>query len=215
MKHTLPRPGAAPLRALPLAALLVPALWLSSPGWAQGVPGTTNGVVTGPVVGTPQERTRKEAPPPALPGARTGDADPAPMDRPPSEMNPNEALFDAINRGDITAARDAIGRGADLQATNVLGLTPTELAVDLGRNDITFLLLSLRGAGGQAARPAAAPDSLLTAANKPPPKTPPRRPAPVVAAAHPAPPPPPRQYADNPGTPVPQAGFLGFGGAVR
>ena len=63
-------------------------------------------------------------------------------------MPPTEALFDAINRGDILTARDAISRGADLDGTNLLGVTPLELSVDLGRNDISFLLLSLRGAGG-------------------------------------------------------------------
>src|SRR5690349_7353342 len=71
------------------------------------------------------------APPPALPGAKpTGTA--APSDRPALDMEPNEALFDAINRGDIGAARDAISRGADLGARNVLGMTPMELSVDLG-----------------------------------------------------------------------------------
>ena len=47
-------------------------------------------------------------------------------------MEPNDALFDAINRGDIAAARDAISRGADLGARNILGMTPMELSVDLG-----------------------------------------------------------------------------------
>ena len=62
-------------------------------------------------------------------------------------MEPTEALFDAINRGDIGTARDAISRGADLHGHNVLGMTPLELSVDLGRNDISFMLLSMRGGG--------------------------------------------------------------------
>jgi hypothetical protein len=59
-------------------------------------------------------------------------------------MEPTDALFDAINRGDIGTARDAISRGADLHGHNVLGMTPLELSVDLGRNDISFMLLSMR-----------------------------------------------------------------------
>ena len=66
-------------------------------------------------------------------------------------MEPTDALFDAINRGDINAARDAISRGANLRGHNVLGMTPMELSVDLGRNDISFLLLSMRGADGYSA----------------------------------------------------------------
>ena len=71
-------------------------------------------------------------------------------------MEPNEALFDAINRGDIGAARDAISRGADLQGHNILGMTPLELSVDLGRNDISFLLLSMRAGDEKANRQATA-----------------------------------------------------------
>ena len=87
------------------------------------------------------------APPPAIPGAQP-DADAAviPADKVAAEMSPNEALFDAINRGDLGAAKDAVNRGAQLDAHNVLGQTPTDAAIDLSRNDITFLLLSLRGA---------------------------------------------------------------------
>src|SRR5271166_4778306 len=83
--------------------------------------------------------------PDALPGARTDKERVTPADRNATEMDPNDALFDSINRGDLSTARDAIKRGADLHAHNVLGMTPLDLSVDLGRNDITFLLLSLRG----------------------------------------------------------------------
>ena len=69
-------------------------------------------------------------------------------------MEPTEALFDAINRGDIAAARDAISRGAELNGHNILGMTPMELSVDLGRNDISFLLLSMRGTdNGRSGQP--------------------------------------------------------------
>ncbi len=83
------------------------------------------------------------APPPALPGAVPSDPD-EPSTHAALDMNPNAALFDAIDRGDLTAARDALSRGANLQATNVLGQTPIDMSVDLSRNDITFLLLSMR-----------------------------------------------------------------------
>jgi ankyrin repeat protein len=125
------------------------------------------------------------------------------------DMPPNDALFDAINRGDIASAKDAISRGADLTAQNVLGLTPLDLSVDLGRNDISFLLLSLRAAD--------TPPPPETAAAQP------AAPSPRAAKPPVAPPPPrevaksavktPQLYAGDGGAAVPQAGFLGFGSA--
>ena len=98
----------------------------------------------------------KIPPPPALPGAASTGT-PAPVNRAPVDMQPNDALFDAINRGDIATARDAISRGADLQGQNILGMTPLELSIDLGRNDISFLLLSMRAADdGRGSQPTAA-----------------------------------------------------------
>ena len=124
------------LAALAAGVLVAPrpARRSSSPGPASAVRPRTPG------------RPRRP-PPPALPGARVSKEMVAPPDRPPSDLQPNDALFDAINRGDIATARDAISRGADLNARNVLGMTPMELSVDLGRNDISFLLLSMRGSG--------------------------------------------------------------------
>src|SRR3954470_1592568 len=90
--------------------------------------------------------------PPALPGAKTNANAVAPANRIPTDMQPTEALFDSINRGDIAAARDAISRGADLGGRNLLGMTPMELSVDLGRNEISFLLLSMRGGDSQRNR---------------------------------------------------------------
>jgi hypothetical protein len=85
-------------------------------------------------------------PPAAIPGAVPDpDAAVIPADKVAAEMSPNDALFDAITRGDLAAAKDAVNRGAQLEAKNVLGQTPTDAAIDLSRNDITFLLLSLRG----------------------------------------------------------------------
>src|SRR5581483_7308294 len=49
--------------------------------------------------------------PAGLPGAQSqGNA--APINRIPTDMPPDQALFDAINRGDIASARDALNRGA-------------------------------------------------------------------------------------------------------
>ncbi len=160
--------------------------------------------------------------PPAIPGAQSRPDAAAPPDRAAADLPPTEALFDAINRGDIATAKDAISRGADLEGRNLLGLSPLELSVDLGRNDISFLLLSLRGEGGSSrgtasaqATPPASPKALQ------------RRPrgmpvaagssdfaarapgSPVRVPAIPAPQAPPL-FAGNGGTPQPSAGFLGF-----
>jgi hypothetical protein len=107
-----------------------------------------NGAPTGPVVGSAEDNknTQKQAAPPALPGARVNKSEAAPAEPGAADLPPTEALFDAINRGDMLSARDAVNRGADLNGHNVLGLSPLDLSVDLGRNDITFLLLSLRPA---------------------------------------------------------------------
>ena len=93
-----------------------------------------------------------KAPPPAIPGAESA-GEPAPPSKNVSEMSPNDALFDAINRGDAGGARDAISRGAQLDSHNVLGQTPMDAAIEANRNDITFMLLSLRGAVSNGNRP--------------------------------------------------------------
>jgi hypothetical protein len=99
-----------------------------------------------------EKEAAAKAPPPAIPGAvSSGEA--APPSRNAAEMSPNDALFDAINRGDSAGARDAISRGAQLDARNVLGQTPTDAAIEADRNDITFMLLSLRGAVSSGTRP--------------------------------------------------------------
>ena len=152
-------------------------------------------------------------PPPALPGAQT-DADlVTPTDKIPTDMPPTDALFDAINRGDITSARDAIARGADLNGHNLLGMSPMELAVDLGRNNIAFLLLSLRGE--RRATPAAKTTTAAEAAGKPP-AVAPRAARVERTAARPTRLPPvkapqaPQLFAGDGGAPIPSAGFLGF-----
>ena len=151
----------------------------------------------------------KPALPPALPGAAsTGSA--APATHIPTDMAPTDALFDAINRGDIGTARDAINRGADLSGQNVLGMTPLELSIDLGRNDISFLLLSMRSGEDVRGRQAPARQT----AGKPPPtkqaKQAPPHPSSRVAAAAPAPSQTARLFSGDGGAPNPNAGFLGF-----
>ena len=186
----------------PFLAILC-AAGLALPVHAQ--PNTRPGL--GPTVPVAQEKARP-APPPALPGTRSEPAAVAPASKLPGDMAPTEALFDSINRGDTAAGRDAIGRGADLNARNVLGLTPLELAVDLGRHDLSFLLLSLRGASDVSSRREAAPAA--------PPPSPAGRAVPranartVSAPAASAGPGAPRLFAGNGGAPIPQAGFLGF-----
>src|SRR5579871_2486920 len=189
-----------------------------APGFAlaQGVvPSLTNG----PIV-KPRDQTEQKAPQPAaIPGAKPqGDA--APATQVPLDMPPTEALFDAINRGDMGSAKDAINRGADIFGRNILGMTPIDVSVDLGRNDITFLLLSMRGAsagelappppqrGGKGAPPPRSARQVIEASATAPA---PRGAKPVAMS----PPLAPRQYAGDGGAPVPQAGFLGFGSATR
>ncbi len=201
------------IRFAPIVLTLTVSGLAAAPAFAQSaMSGNT-------ALGLPSARANKpqgpvQPPPPAIPGAQSTPGTAAPPDRPITDMAPNAALFDAINRGDITAARDALNRGADLNAQNVLGMTPIDLSVDLGRNDITFLLLSMRGGSDQAG-------TAVAAAASPPPAprreaTRSRRAVEVSARMRvqaPAPPPPPRTaplFAHDGGAPVPQAGFLGF-----
>ena len=181
-----------------------------------------------------EQNTSREKPPPALPGAQTSpDTDTTKGE--PLDLPPTEALFDAINRGDMTEARDALARGADLQGQNVLGMTPIALSIDLGRNDITFLLLSYRGGGGPStphpeteATASAEPSNVArhagqkAAAQVSTPRRPDAiRPRPqATAKANPSKlnanaPNPTATAAGTPGVPVPQAGFLGFGNPAQ
>jgi len=157
---------------------------------------------------TPTPERQREAPP-ALPGLQGRTApEPIPAD-PDQNLGPNEALFDAINRGDIAAARDAVSRGADLGARNILGLTPLDSAVDQGRTEIMFYLLSVRGGtrGGSSPPPEAepAPPPSQTARRASPPRAAPLAPAAAQAAAR-----TPRLWAGDGGSPIPDIGFLGF-----
>jgi hypothetical protein len=196
---------------------------VASPALAQMMtgPGVGMGPGMGPSPGMPKGGDEPVKPPVAEPDAVPGakaHAPAAPATRSATDMSPNDALFDSINRGDIAGARDALNRGADLDAVNVLGMTPMELSVDLNRNDISFLLLSMRGEdSGRGARAVGRTPAQPVAAAEPVSKKPPHvktaraTPAPEPAQAAPKPTPKPKLFANDGGTPLPNAGFLGFG----
>jgi hypothetical protein len=196
-------------RILPasLAALLVCAI--AAPALAQPAPKTQ---AEADAMAEAQENAKRaeaakeekaKAPPPAIPGAEAGGVV-APADKLATDMAPNDALFDAINRGDAAAARDALSRGAQIDAKNILGQTPIDASIDSNRTDITFLLLSMRGAAPTATRPGKTEGSL--AAYHPAPKhagKPARTIAATASSSRTA-------SAQNPGTPNPAVGFTGF-----
>jgi len=194
------------MRALPILTFLaLPLVALSTPALAQA-PGGGAGIIR------PQAApTTPTTLPPALPGLA---ARPAPAPIAPEAgvaLGPNAALFDAINRGDIAAARDAVGRGAQLSARNQLGLTPIDAAVDQGRTEIAFFLLSARGTT-QSAPTSAAAEALAAPPSRPAPRPAPPAPRPEVRSASAATSAvmQPRLWANDGGTPRPEAGFLGF-----
>ena len=202
---------------LPASAVIAIMAGMPSAGHAQSfMPGHGGAIGPAPSVGPPPKAAApKEAPPPALPGAASNSAGAAPATTAPTDMEPTDALFDAINRGDIAVARDAINRGADINGRNVLGMTPMELSVDLGRNDISFLLLSMRG-GDEGAPPRA---TIATTQPKPGKQAKVSRPPPSATKVTTSPQPvqsqTPRLFSGDGGTPVPTAGFLGFDSARR
>ena len=171
-----------------------------------------------------QEEGARPAPPPALPGLQ-GRRAPAPIPADPAvNLAPNEALFDAIARGDLAAAREAVARGADVGARNVLGLTPIDSAVDQGRTEIMFYLLSVRGStrggsgppppeapappGGPAQAAGATARAGAGAARRG--ATENAAPAAAARAVAQTAPSGPRLWAGDGGSPLPSVGFLGF-----
>ena len=198
------------------AAALCAVFAIAAPSvvWAQGLGGPASGLINRPTARSAPEKPALAAPE-SLPGARAREPA-APATRLASDMQPTEALFDAINRGDIASARDALNRGADLNGVNVLGMTPMELSVDLGRNDISFLLLSMRGedtgrgsraAGREAVSPPPVTKTSAVAKSRPGAPSKPvaaeRMPAAKQVAK-------PKLFANDGGAPLPSAGFLGF-----
>jgi len=210
---TLFSPRHPAVSAIALAALLLSGL---PPARAQmnmpGLPGSGPVSTAGPMgaINSSSHGRGGAAPAPtdhqpdALPGAKAA-TPAAPATKLATDMAPNEALFDAINRGDLAAARDALNRGADMTSQNILGMTALDLSVDLGRNDITFLLLSMRTDEKHAPGPAA---NAVLIAKQAPSKAPAAK-AVKVSVAEPAPM-APRLFANDGGTPNPAAGFLGF-----
>jgi hypothetical protein len=198
------------------------------PGSGTNTPAQGGGLAAAAALGKNNPDKVAPALPSAVPGAKAR-APVAPATKSASDMGPNEELFDAINRGDIASARDALNRGAQLDATNVLGMTPMELSVDLGRNDISFLLLSMRGeeGGGPSSRGRgqSQPISLTrpvsggrtsVAGTKAQGSNGKSTPPSHGAASHPTviaerPPAAPKLWANDGGAPQPSAGFLGFG----
>ncbi len=194
------------MNRLPIAAALAACML--------GLPSVCDAqLIAGPGLGgKPQGQKPATPPPPALPGAQSDNDRVAPAEKQTTDMQPTDALFDAINRGDITSARDAVARGADMNGHNLLGMTPMELSVDLGRNNITFLLLSLRTPDSAAPAKTAATlpaSAKTTPAKKLSQRAERRTPPPVREVAAPAPR-SPKMFAGDGGTPIPAAGFLGF-----
>lgn len=190
----------------------------------------------GPVVQGGNGNQRAQPAAPGLPGARNG----GPIQQSNIDsglLSPNDELFDAINRGDVGAARDALARGADLDARDAVGQTPVDVSIALGRNNITFLLVTMLKAGGgdlsEPQGPMAQPPSNtlgMSAKDQAAVSTPVSFFNPSSAQAKPsqkssygtarkstgatveAPAP---SYAGGAGTPVPAAGFVGFGSSAQ
>jgi len=209
------------LSGLPFALL---ALAASPPAFAQGGPGGGGGpgLRAGAAEPTPAFGGTRAPPPTALPGISGRQAaEPIPAGPNVANLSPNAALFDAINRGDLPAARDAVGRGADLESRNVLGLTPLEAAIDQGRHSIYFFLVSARGSTRSSLPPGdanmtpqqrAARERQARAEADRLAREDVRRAAQAVGAGRGAAPQPagPRLFANDGGAPQPDAGFLGF-----
>jgi hypothetical protein len=206
------------LAALAFGATL--SVLASSAAWAQMMGNSPGSGTPTRAGGHSQEMQDKppEQPPNPIPGSKPR-TPAAPATKPVGDMQPTDALFDAINRGDVAAAREALNRGADMNGVNVLGMTPMELSVDLGRNDISFLLLSMRGedsnrgsrALGRGVTPTPASQTARIGRPAGPGKAVAAKAAPSAHAQTRAKPPAtPKQFATDGGTPLPGAGFLGF-----
>jgi hypothetical protein len=222
---TMMTPAAAGL----LAGLIAALAWPAHQAAAQAaLPSPTS---IGPVVKGGSGIGPAQPSAPGLPGARAGKVIPRGAIN-ADLLSPNDELFDAIDRGDTSAARDAIARGAELQATNAVGQTPIDESVALGRNEITFLLVTLLHAGGSDITDAQGPMAMpppntlglsskdervvstpVSFFGSSSPSTGTRRKTHYYASAErtteaPASAP---SYANTTGAPVPSAGFVGFG----
>jgi hypothetical protein len=200
------------MRYIALSFIGLSSLWLaaSHPAFAQ-----TNAAAGNSPGGDMQApaSVQPQVPPPDLvpqgvPGIGAPQLSTAPSVKKAETGDPTTQLFTAINNADYNSAQDAISRGADLNAQNSLGETPLAMSIALNRNSITFMLLSARNEDGD--------DSGATS------------PAPATVAQTPLTAPAPKYYSthttatqsyrpssaipvNDPGTPNPSAGFLGFG----
>jgi ankyrin repeat protein len=189
------------------AAMLALAL-ATPPALAQSAPASTGGSSPSGNLQAPPLQPKSDdnqVLPPALPGAGNVAPSTAPSVAKQQSGDPTTQLFTAINGNDYASAQDAISRGADLNAQNALGETPIDLSVSLNRNSITFMLLAARNDSGDGSNesgpmpsPAVsgvAPKGSASAAATP---------IKLIGTPTPA-------ASNNPGTPNPSAGFLGFG----
>ncbi|MCU0890010.1 MAG: ankyrin repeat domain-containing protein [Rubritepida sp.] len=170
------------------------------------------GLLLAPGEATAQQQPEPGAQPPPATAASPQRA------RQPRPGTATEQLFEAINQGEMEDVRAAVAAGADIGARNVLGLTPMDLAVDLGRTDVALYLLSLgrvrerplaplpqdtsaqRDAARSAAQQRRAEDAAIEAALRQ--RGPSVSGQGIVAVAP--------LWAGNGGAPNPAVGFLGF-----
>ena len=157
----------------------------------------------------------KVAPPPALPGAASsGSAAPASASPDRHGADRGTVRRDQSRGHPARATRSAVA--PICTGTTCSGMTPLELSVDLGRNDISFLLLSMRGADDD--RPARSAGRRKAAAKRPRPSHRRRSRCPQQPRDLPErsrlrrrlPSQTARLFSGDGGAPNPNAGFLGF-----
>ncbi len=186
-------------------------LLAAAPAFAQMAPGMGGmGGMGGGMMGGNAPQPRQHVPdiaPAGVPGAAAAPLATMPLLRKPGTGDPTAALFTAIDKNDYASAQDAVSRGANLNAQNPLGETPLDMSVALNRSTITFMLLAARNEEG--GNPAPVPAAMGSPHAK---RNAHAAHALPITASAPAPRPQPvRVMGNNPGTPDPAAGFLGFG----
>jgi hypothetical protein len=187
-------------------------LWAgaSQPALAQSNPATgtsPGGDMQAPASAQPQGPA-PDLVPQGVPGIGAPQLSTAPNVQKPETGDPTAQLFTAINNADYNSAQDAISRGADLNGQNSLGETPLAMSIALNRNSITFMLLSARNEDGDDSGPAGPAPATVA-------QTPLTAPGPKYYTSHTTATPSYRPSSaipvNDPGTPDPSAGFLGFG----
>src|SRR5512144_2549759 len=90
----------------------------------------------------------------------------------------NSRLFRAVQANDLAAVQASIGEGADVEARDRWGMTPTDIAVDRGHFRIAHFLVSVRNSrraqdvhSTASTRPAANETALVPAAGQKPSST--------------------------------------------